>query len=132
LGDPGIALMSNIVLNPTAVSLRGRGESDDLGKSFVSLAESLTGGPTTGVATTQDEPSGAEHHSSRIVDGTRETKINWDNGLDAVDHLASGPSNGSQEWLDDFLNHLGQDQSQWNPNAGIRVRPMSVSVAGQA
>jgi hypothetical protein len=28
-----------------------------------------------------------------------------------------------QEWLDDFLVHLGQNESLRNPNAGIRVRP---------
>ncbi len=27
-----------------------------------------------------------------------------------------------QEWLDDFLVNLGQDESLRNPNAGIRVR----------
>jgi hypothetical protein len=131
LSEPRLALMSNIVLSPMAVSPRGNGQSDDLGKSFVSLSASLSGSTAAGAAATQDEQANAEHHSSRITDGTKETKINWDNGIDAVDHLASGPSNGSQEWLDDFLNHLGQDQSQWNPNAGLRVRPMSVSVAGQ-
>jgi hypothetical protein len=71
------------------------------------------------------------HHSSRLAGGEKQaTSINWDNDLGAVEHLASGPSNGSQEWLDDFLNHLGQEKSQWNPNASIRVRPMSVSVPG--
>jgi len=30
---------------------------------------------------------------------------------------------GSQDWVDDFLNHLGQDAAQWNPNASIRIRP---------
>jgi hypothetical protein len=98
----------------------------DLGKSFVSLSASLTGGLPA-----SDEPQTPARHSSRLVDSARETaSINWDNGLDAVEHLTSGPANGPQEWLDDFLNHVGQGQAQWNPNAGIRVRPMSISVAG--
>jgi len=63
------------------------------------------------------------------VDKAKETtSINWGNDLDSVQHLAAGPSNGSQEWLDDFLNHLGQDETQWNPNASMRVRPMSLNI----
>jgi hypothetical protein len=38
-----------------------------------------------------------------------------------------GSSNASQDWLDDFLNHLGQNETQRNPNAGIRVRPTMAS-----
>jgi hypothetical protein len=49
-----------------------------------------------------------------------------------LEHLASTPSTDSQDWLDDFLNHLGQNETRWNPNAGIRVRPAPANVAGPA
>jgi len=45
----------------------------------------------------------------------------WRRGVPAQPDAAL--SGGSPDWLDDFLNHLGQDEALWNPNAGIRVRP---------
>jgi hypothetical protein len=45
--------------------------------------------------------------------------------LDQLD--SSKDSHDSQDWVDDFLNHLGQNATQRNPNAGISVRP---TVAG--
>src|SRR5262249_7295132 len=32
-------------------------------------------------------------------------------------------STASADWLDDFLNHLGKNETQRNPNAAIRVQP---------
>jgi len=46
-----------------------------------------------------------------------------------VDSLDGGVAGNSKDWLDDFLNHLGQDETLWNPNAGIRVRPSSATAA---
>ena len=128
----GKTQVSNIVLRPGVKTAQSEGgdAGGDLGKSFVSLSTSLTGGLAAS-AEPHAEPEAPARHSSRLVDSAKETaSINWNNGLDAVEHLASGPANGSREWLDDFLNHVGQDRAQWNPNAGIRVRPMSISVAG--
>jgi hypothetical protein len=131
----GITLISNILLSPIASTSQNKslGATDDLGKSFVSLSASLTGGIPTGSTVPQDDVSSPEHHSSRNINSAKETtSINWQNNLDAVEHLASGPSNGSQEWLDDFLNHVGQNKTQWNPNASLRVRPLSINSAGHA
>jgi len=135
----GITLISNILLSPIAsASQNGEihksvGTAEDLGKSFVALSASLTGGNPKSSTAQQDDLSSPEHHSSRNINSAKETtSINWQNSLDAVEHLASGPSNGSQEWLDDFLNHVGQDKAQWNPNASLRVRPLSINNAGHA
>ena len=49
--------------------------------------------------------------------------IAWDSSLDV------GPAGASQDWLDDFVNHLGQNEAVWNPNAAIRVRP-TMATAG--
>jgi len=135
----GITLISNILLSPIAsASQNGEvrksvGTDEDLDKSFIALSASLTGGNPKSSTASQDDLSSPEHHSSRNINSAKETtSINWQNSLDAVEHLASGPSNGSQEWLDDFLNHVGQDKAQWNPNASLRVRPLSINNAGHA
>jgi hypothetical protein len=31
-------------------------------------------------------------------------------------------SSGTRDWQNDFLNHLGKDRLQRNPNADLRVR----------
>jgi hypothetical protein len=104
----------------------------DLGGSFVSL----TGGKATGqqAATADVDTPSPERHSSRPSDRGDATPIviNWDNRVEAVAQVTSGPSAGSQDWLDDFLNHLGQNGTQRNPNAGLRVHPTppAVHVAG--
>jgi hypothetical protein len=56
--------------------------------------------------------------------------INWDrDGLSSLDTQRS--SEGSKDWLDDFLNHRGQTGQQRNPNVGLRVMPAGSSqVAG--
>jgi Ca2+-binding RTX toxin-like protein len=113
--------VSNIVLNnspafqPPPISVRG----GDLGGSFVSLAAGLGGGTSASNAVADDAPAAphSSHHASQAP------AIKWDNTLDDVANLSAGPATGSQEWLDDFLNHMGQSQTQWNPNAGIRIRP---------
>jgi len=124
----GTTLNSNLVFKSGMDTAQP--QAGDLGGSFVSLSASLTGGQDENAAAEGDLP-GPAPHSSRTADKAKETtSINWGNDLDAVQHLASGPSNGSQEWLDDFLNHLGQDETQWNPNASMRVRPTSLTISG--
>jgi hypothetical protein len=56
--------------------------------------------------------------------------IDWGSaGLGTSNQL--GSSDESQDWLDDFLNHLGQNQTQRNPNAGISVRPTAAGAHAQ-
>jgi hypothetical protein len=58
------------------------------------------------------------------------TVIDWGSaGLGTSNQL--GSSDESQDWLDDFLNHLGQNQTQRNPNAGISVRPNAAGAPAQ-
>jgi hypothetical protein len=55
-------------------------------------------------------------------DGNAKLKIDWNrNRTSLMEKIAS--SNGTRGWQDDFLNHLGKDGLQRNPNAGLRVRP---------
>jgi hypothetical protein len=54
--------------------------------------------------------------------GNAKVKIDWNrNRSSFMEKIAS--SNGTQDWQNDFLNHLGKDGLQRNPNAGLRVRP---------
>jgi hypothetical protein len=124
---PGTALVSSVVL-ASKPSTPG---------SFVSIDPSLTanlGGNLSGPSTvppfaTGPEASPAEHHSrtantSGARPGAGEAPtIDW-SGTGTLDQLDSSKgSNDSEGWLDDFLNHLGQNATQRNPNAGISVRP---------
>jgi hypothetical protein len=64
-----------------------------------------------------------QHSHSTPGNGVKPT-IAWDGaGNDLFDGLDSGASGQPPGWVEDFLNHLGQDESKWNPNAGLRVRP---------
>jgi RTX calcium-binding nonapeptide repeat (4 copies) len=134
-----VALRGAVASSPTS----GTAGSGDLRGSFVSVGQSLTadltGAPTSRSAPApvlpQTDPPAAEYRSSRLPDSANGAPtINWDSRTDASDHLASGPSGQSQDWLDDFLNHLGTNETQRNPNAGIRVRPTppAVHTAGHA
>jgi hypothetical protein len=62
---------------------------------------------------------GDQHHSSTPL---KQPTINWDAGADKSLGQFDSAADDSPDWLDDFLNHLGQDQSVWNPNAGIRIQ----------
>jgi hypothetical protein len=73
------------------------------------------------------DPSPTEHHSRALntpaarPDVSEAPRINWGSTrVDAFDGV--GSSSDSQDWADDFLNHLGQNAAQRNPNAGIRVQ----------
>ena len=109
----------------------------NLGGSFVGL--DLLAGPATGIGkdllgtgTTLppdgDEAAAKGHHGSSAkpagtTDAGEAAVIAWYSDGASVLGGDGGRSGGSQDWLDDFLNHLGQNESLWNPNAGIRVRP---------
>jgi hypothetical protein len=120
---PNIVLGDGAASQPTSNTVR----SDDLGGSAGAAA-------SRPVAAAQADTSAAERPSSRPSNPASEPpSMNFDNRIDALDRLASGSSAGSQDWLNDFLNHLGQSETQRNPigqsetqrnpNAGIRVRP---------
>ena len=108
--------------------------------SFVTIGSPLTanlGGNLSQSSTVPrfaagPEPSAAEHHSRPLKtpgarpDAGEAPTIDWGSArVGALDRL--GSSNASQDWLDDFLNHLGQNETQRNPNAGIRVHPTMAS-----
>jgi uncharacterized repeat protein (TIGR01451 family) len=93
------------------------------------LGDNLSGPSTVPPFATGPEPSPAEHHSrpantSGARPGAGEAlTIDW-SGTGALDQLdSSKDSHDSQDWVEDFLNHLGQNATQRNPNAGISVRP---------
>ncbi|HLF11268.1 MAG TPA: hypothetical protein VJA26_08635, partial [Gammaproteobacteria bacterium] len=58
--------------------------------------------------------------------------IDWESSrISALDQLNTASSKATSDWLDDFLNHLGQTELQRNPNAAIRVRPASASASAR-
>jgi hypothetical protein len=71
-------------------------------------------------------PPPAATSSSSGTDVATETnstaKIDWNGNRAALmDKIAS--VNENRDWQGDFLNHLGKDGLQRNPNAGLKVRP---------
>jgi len=124
----------SIVVGPNvARSAQNSAREGDLGGSFVGLGLSLgwsnDAATAPAVAPPPADAPAAGHHSSSVnaAAGTpnagKPAVIAWDSSLDV------GPAGASQDWLDDFINHLGQNETVWNPNAGIRVRP-TVATAG--
>jgi hypothetical protein len=129
IGLAGIVPASEIVLgsvaSPQAASNTSRDSS--IGGSFVNIG--LSGSGAASVAIPEDaSPAGSHGRLPNAAAGTAPI-IDW--GTDragAWKGLASG-SDQSQDWLDDFLNHLGRSEVQRNPNAGIRVRPSIANAA---
>jgi hypothetical protein len=125
---PGIAPSFGITVGGTvsAPLVSGPIQSIDPVPSFMSLEP----GARAVAEVVSAEPPVVERHSSQPADqgGTKPT-INWDNTFEGVANSSSVPAVGSSEWLDDFLNHLGQSEAQRNPNAGIRLRPSPSVVA---
>jgi hypothetical protein len=132
-----------IVAGPNAVrSAQNSARGGDLGGSFVGLGLSLgwsSAAATAPVAAPPEPPAGApaagSHSSSVNAAGTQNAGkaavIAWnsDNISALAGSLDTGGSGASQDWLGDFINHLGQNEAVWNPNAGIRVRP-TIATAG--
>jgi len=94
--------------------------------SFVSLVPSAD--PAEGPSS--DQTPVVERHSPRTPaeNGVKPT-IKWDQHLDEAGPVSTALAGDSPEWLEDFLNHLGQSQAQRNPNAGMRIRPAAASTA---
>ena len=65
----------------------------------------------------------SDAHGSRTVPPAGGAQIAWNSGdAGALDGIRS-TANAATDWLDDFVNHLGQKEAQWNPNSAIRVLP---------
>ncbi|HVC56950.1 MAG TPA: hypothetical protein VND95_13400, partial [Stellaceae bacterium] len=129
----GDLLLSSILVGPDLLPPVAAAPSNGLEGGFVSLgggpnASSDTFAPPAGGPLgSADLPSPAPHHSDdKPPAGAKNGKpatIAWDSsGFGNADSLDGGLSGNSQDWLNDFLNHLGQDETLWNPNAGLRVR----------
>jgi hypothetical protein len=123
---------STIVVGPELLTQKPGFPADDFKGAFVSLGEPLAGpdaGPAAPAAppASDDLPPAPPHHSDPRLPPSENpgtATIAWDNGgVGRFDAFGSDLAGGSQNWLNDFLNHLGQDEAQWNPNAGLRVRP---------
>jgi hypothetical protein len=125
---PGIAPSSGITLGGTVSApwFSGPVSSPDPVQSFVSLD---AGGRRVAEVVSEDPPVVERHSSQPSEQGGVKPTINWDNTIEEVANLSSGPTAGSPEWLDDFLNHLGKSEAQRNPNAGIRLRVAPDAVA---
>jgi hypothetical protein len=122
----GTVPVSGIVLGsgapPQSVSSSQR--PGYVGGSFVNIGPSGSGVVPPPAATSVDpSPAGRGSRSDTLgsrPDAGGAPTIDWGSERSgALDHLTS--SKDSQDWLDDFLNHLGQNEMQRNPNAGIRV-----------
>jgi hypothetical protein len=60
--------------------------------------------------------------------GNTTPAIDWSNPvIDASGQRKAGRGAPSSAWLGDFLNHLGQSETQRNPNLGIRVQMEAAS-----
>jgi hypothetical protein len=56
------------------------------------------------------------------AENNSKSKIDWtSNRTVLMDKVAS--ANENRDWQGDFLNHLGKDELQRNPNASLKVRP---------
>jgi hypothetical protein len=119
---PGIAPSITVSVGGTVCTppVSGPFEGIDPVPSFVSLDPGTA--PASQVISA-DPPAADRPSSLPINQGGGKPTINWDNTIDGLGNSSSAPAAGSPEWLDDFLNHLGQSQAQRNPNAGIRLRP---------
>ena len=100
------------------------------GDSFVS-ATAGTASAAAAAGASSDQPAAQAEKASFSTKDSSAPTINWDKPIDVTAYqtsaLASTPA-----WVDDFLNHLGQTETQRNPNAAIRVRPTSAGVTGHA
>jgi hypothetical protein len=124
----GIVPASTIVLPPSvAAQFASQPASNSTAGSFVNLEPSGTGAGqgTIQVQTSDDAaPIGGSHSlPSNTAAGDAPMMLRG-NERSAWSNLASA-TDESQDWLNDFLNHLGRSEAQRNPNAGLRIRPSS-------
>jgi hypothetical protein len=127
----GDLLASSIVVGPDLLADAAGALPDDPAGSFQPFTAADSGAAAPPVADA-DVPPAAPHHSDPRPATTQKpgavAKIAWNGkGIDSLRQLGADPARGSRDWLNDFLNHLGQEQALWDPNAGLRVRPGGTS-----
>jgi hypothetical protein len=119
--------VSQIVLRPDVVA--GLSIAGSLGGPLVDIDLSLGWSPDGPSATPPAPPippdgltaghSGSSKPATPSAGGA--ALISWgSDGSSGLDALNGNPAGTSPDWLNSFLNHLGQNA---NPNANIRVRP---------
>jgi hypothetical protein len=83
------------------------------------------------LATPETDPAPLRHSHSSTPAPSAKPAIAWDgDGSSLFNGAQTGDAGQPQDWLQDFLNHLGQEESRWNPNAGLRLRPAGTKSAG--
>jgi hypothetical protein len=134
VSTPVIGTATQTVTQPSATPKQAAptlvGSGDPAGGSFVSLAAGAPGAGSAAGSST-DQPAAQTQSSKSSGKTSPAPTINWDTQIDVTGSLASSTVT-SPTWVDDFLNHLGQSETQRNPNAAIKVRPTSAGVAGHA
>jgi hypothetical protein len=100
------------------------------GDSFVSVTAG-TASAASATAASNDQPAAQAETSKSTAKGSSAPIIDLNKPIDVMAYQTSALSS-TPAWVDDFLNHLGQTETQRNPNAAIRVRPTSAGVAGHA
>jgi hypothetical protein len=110
----GPAPVRSAVNQPQPINLGG--SRADLGLAPGWSVNGTGGLPISAPLPDDEAPLNGSHSSNGPV-------ISWNSdGVASLEGLASHSTGTSQEWLDDFLNHLGNGATS-NPNAGIRVLP---------
>jgi hypothetical protein len=92
----------------------------DVSRGWSGESSAWQSGDATSPAVEEDTPTApiASSHAA-----TKRVALN-SSGTDAPEGVVAREKTAfSQDWLDDFLNNLGQNGSLGNPNAGIRIRP---------
>jgi hypothetical protein len=124
LVDPVVGV--NTSVTNTAIPATQPTSSQPVGSgSFVSVNAGTAGAPSA-TGASSDQPAALAEKSKPSA-----PTINWDKPIDVTAYQTSALSS-TPAWVDDFLNHLGQTETQRNPNAAIRVRPTPAGVAGHA
>jgi hypothetical protein len=68
-------------------------------------------------------PRSSSVRHAAATDGIETPTINLNGDGASVFDASVSPADRVPDWLDDFINHVGQDESLRNPNASLRVRP---------
>ncbi len=131
---PASSIMPGAVPQPTshvvdAGSLEGslvslEGPSTLAQGLAVDLSRSRAGSPSAEISA---DPSQVDYYPRSfhaVASGSNEIDpptVVWNNDRASGSDSTADSSESTPGWLDDFLNHLGQTETQRNPNAGIRV-----------
>ena len=118
-------ISSSIVVAPTIFKLAAAhaGQNDSFvafDDDFGWLGDAAAGSSTASQAPATGDRTAPTASASHAL-AAQPARIAWDPvalNSSTADADAAGPA-----WLEDFLNHMGQDEAGRNPNASIRVRP---------